>query len=673
MQANDNIDLTKKPESLPAKEFNFPKYETITLKNGLKVFVIKDDQQPTINFKIMFNGGSLTEGAKAGIADLTTQIMTKGAAGKSALDIANLTDGLGISLSVSASADYNVLGGSGLKKHFATLLDLAKDVLTAPTFPEDEFPKLKKLMAAAIKQEKSRSSSVAASIARKAIYGLNHPYAKKNSEEVLETITINDLKAYYKANFLPNNATMTVVGDVDVKEVKKMLEEHFAKWEKGATLNIQVPNTDPMPVGVYFVERPTAVQSSIVVATPAIPRNHPDFETLNLSSSVIGAGFAGRLFKTLRETYSYTYTPFGYLTNTKYTNRFACGADVRGNVTDSSVMVILEQLRILASEAPSTEELDRLKKYEVGQYLMSFANKDFIGSLIQNADFYGLNIDKVKNYHLRMLEISPNQVTDAANKYMNPKSAYIVVVGKRDVLPGLEKFGKIYEFNADYEPVTGEKAKMEKVNMSAQELIDKYVKAIGGGDKVKSIQTLVTNGKVELEAQGQTLKGEMIEKSKAPNKNYKMLDLTMMKQSTFTNGKDAWVNINGEVTKLEGEELTKVLLTANIMNDTKLVELGFKCEILGKQKNTIVMKATKNNDETVYYFDADTYLISKKESTENMQGALIPVTETFSEWKEFGGIKFPTVSLIENPVYTIKSILDYKVNEAVEDSIFEKK
>lgn len=670
MQAKEQVDPNIKPESLPAKEFNFPKYETITLKNGLKVFIIKDDQQPTVSFRLLFKGGSVVEGDKTGVADLTAQILTKGAGKRTALDIANLTDGLGINISVNSSADFNTLNASGLKKHLPTLLELTRDVLTAPTFPADEFPKLQKLMAASIKQEKSRSSSVAAIIARKAAYGLNHPYSRKASEEGINKIGIEDLKSYFNSYFVPNNATMSIIGDVDVKEVKTLLEKYFADWKKGKDVQITIPAIDPMPLGVYFVPRPGAVQSSINVVTNAVPRNHPDFEAINLASSVMGAGFAGRLFKTLRETYSYTYTPFGYLTNSKYTNRFACGADVRGDVTDSSVIVIMEQLGLLANESPSDEELGRLKKYEIGQYLMSFSNKDYVGNLIQNADFYEQKIEDVKNYHIRLQNINSGEVSQAAQKYMNPASAYIVVVGDPKVLPTLEKFGKIYEFNTDYEPETGENAKFEKINMTPVQLLDKYASALGGREKINAIKTLIIDSKISFEIQGETMPGTMIVKNAVPNKQSRLLDIGVMQQSTWYNGSKGWLQSNTTLQETDGEELNRLALQSGIIPECKLVELGYECEVLGKQKGFVVLKATKYGLSAIYYFDENTFLLTKKESTDKSPDGVLPITDTFSNWKEYGGVKFPTVGSTETPLYTIKYDSNYKINEVIEDSVF---
>lgn len=664
------IDPAVKPEPLPAKEFKFPEYETITLKNGLKVFVIKDDQQPTVSFRIMINGGSLVDGTHAGLSSITAQMLTKGTSKYSALDIANKLDGLGINLGASSSADFTTVAGASLKKHFPTLLEITKEILTAPTFPQDELDKLKKLTVANIKQEKSKGSAVAAAISRIALYGADHPYSKMQTEEGINSLTTSDLKSYFKNYIVPNNATMTVTGDVTAKEVKSMLEKHFADWKKGKALDIKIPEVKPEPIGVYFVSRPGAVQSSINIVSMAVPRNHPDYDKLGLSSSIIGAGFAGRLFKTLRETYSYTYTPFGFVTGTKYVNRFACGADVRADVTDSSVSVILEQLKLLTEEVPSTEELDLLKKYEVGQYMMSFSNKDYTSMLIQNADFYGLDINKVKDYHLRLLKYNESDMREMARKYMNPRSSYIVVVGDPSNKEKLAKFGKIYEYNTDYEPVTGAKAKAEKVDMTPKQLMEKYHNAIGGASKINEINSIEVTGKLEFDMQGQAIPGSVTEKYQRPNKKYAEFDLGIMKTHTYYNGKEGWMAVGPEMQQATGTDLDRVKAQSEFMRDARLLEIGYKMEIIGKQKNYIVAKVTRDKEELTYYFDASSYLLVKKEYNEVMPAGLLPVTETYGDYKEFGGVKFPTSVSVSTPQYSYTSTVSYELNKAMNDADF---
>lgn len=664
------IDPAVKPEALPAKEFKFPEYETITLKNGLKVFVIKDDQQPTVSFRIMINGGSLVDGTHAGLSSITSQMLTKGTSKYSALDIANKLDGLGISLGASSSADFTTVAGASLKKHFPTLLEITKEILTAPTFPQEELDKIKKLTVANIKQEKSKGSAVAAAISRIALYGAEHPYSKMQTEDGINSLTTKDLKSYFTSYFVPNNATMTVTGDVTAKEVKTMLEKYFADWKKGKELDIKIPDVKPEPIGVYFVSRPGAVQSSINIVSMAVPRNHPDYDKLGLSSSIIGAGFAGRLFKTLRETYSYTYTPFGFVTGTKFTNRFSCGADVRADVTDSSVSVILEQLKILTEEVPSTQELDLLKKYEVGQYMMSFSNKDYTSMLIQNADFYGLDISRVKDYHLRLLKYNESEMRDMARKYMNPRSSYIVVVGDPSNKEKLAKFGKIYEYNTDYEPVTGAKAKAEKVDLTPKQLMEKYHNAIGGTGKINEINSIEVTGKLEFDMQGQTIPGSVTEKYQKPNKKFSEFDLGIMKTHTYYNGKEGWMAVGPEMQQATGTDLDRVKAQSEFMRDARLLEIGYKMEIIGKQKNYIVAKVTRDKEELTYYFDASSYLLVKKEYNEVMPAGLLPITETYGDYKEFGGVKFPTSVSVSTPQYSYTSTVSYELNKAMSDADF---
>ena len=253
---------------------------------------------------------------------------------------------------------------------------------------------------------------------------------------------------------------------------------------------------------------------------------------------------------------------------------------------------------------------------------------------------------------------------------MNPASAYIVVVGDPKVLPTLEKFGKIYEFNTDYEPETGENAKFDKVDMTPVQILDKYAAAIGGKDKINAIKTLTIDSKIVFEIQGESMPGTMVVKNAQPNKQFRMLDIGVLQQSTWYDGSKGWMKANATLQEATGEELNKLIDQAGIVPEAKLVESGHNCEVLGKQKGFIVLKATKSGLSTVYYFDENTYLLTKKESTDVTAEGVIPITETFSAWKEFAGVKFPTVGTTETPLYSIKYDSNYIINEMIEDAVF---
>lgn len=365
-----DVDLTQKPEPLPKVDFDFPDYDFETLDNGMKVFIIEDHEQPTVSFSLMLAGGSSVDDI-AGTADLAAAMLTKGTKNYTALEIAQKMDGLGLNLSAAASGDAMYITSGGLKKHMDVMLEMMTEVLYNPTFPEDELEKLKKQTIASIKSSKGNSGSLAQKLARIVIYGDNHPYAAFATEDDVEKINISTVKDYYTKVTVPNNSYMAIIGDINAEEVLPKLNEYFGSWAKGVAPNINIPQEQMKPDGVYFVERPASVQSTIIVTAPGVPRNHEDYVGLSLVADVMGSGFSGRINRTLREKYAFTYGGYGSLTSSKYANRVMFGADVAAEKTDSSLMVMDQMINELRTKPAEKSELSRIQNYQVGSYLLS--------------------------------------------------------------------------------------------------------------------------------------------------------------------------------------------------------------------------------------------------------------------------------------------------------------
>ena len=189
--------LGEKPEPLESKKFEFPSYKEATLDNGLRVFVIEDHEQPMLSFNILMPGGDALE-AKKDAAGFTAALLMKGTKTKSALDISKTLDGLGADLSVSNSTEFTSVSGSSIIKHKDVLFNILVDVLTNPTFPKEELEKFKVQAKAGIKSEKSNPGSLASNMAKKALFGMDHPYSSVSTEETIDAVTVEDIKKYYK-------------------------------------------------------------------------------------------------------------------------------------------------------------------------------------------------------------------------------------------------------------------------------------------------------------------------------------------------------------------------------------------------------------------------------------------------------------------------------------------
>ncbi|MBM2816189.1 MAG: Insulinase family protein [Ignavibacteria bacterium] len=671
--AQNKLDVTKKPEPLNEKTFSFPVYTQKQLSNGLKVFIIEDHEQAVVGINILIPGGSSTDGAQPGLANLLNSILTKGAAKRSALDIAEELDGVGASISATADGDYSNIYASTLLKHLPLVLEVLTDILTEPTFPQDELEKLKAQVLAQLQYEKSDPGTIAAILSRKAIYGENHPYSKKPNEASINPIQVQDLKNYYSKYFIPNNSTIAIIGDVKPEEIITQLEETIAKWKPGTAQVIQIPPAKSMPLGVYFVQRPGSVQSTVILTTLTVPYKDPDFEAINMAANIMGVGFGGRLFKTLREKYSFTYTPYGYQTMARYANRFVAGSDVRSSATDSTIVIVKELMDSLTRVPASSEELNLVKQYVIGSYQMRFEQSEFVANLIQEADFYGIPLELVKSYPKRISLMSEFAIQSAAEKYMNPKNAFIVVVGAPEVREKLEKFGKIYDYNLDLEPLSGEGAKMEKVAMTPEELIAKYIDAIGGRENVEQIKSYIFKGNftVSFSSSYQPTTGTFINKCKAPNKLYTLLDGNNFKQQKYVDGVKGIIDMDNRKFYMSGKELQRELEDDIFLIETQYNKL-FKCEILGKIGNEILMKVlTNTGKEMTAYYDND-FLLTKIEYNQEMQGGTVmPITKYLFEYKKYEGVKFPTVIEEKAPELSYKFTGNYELNPALDDKEFE--
>lgn len=667
------IDFKIKPKVGEMRDLEFPQYSQATLKNGLKVIVIEDHKQPTISFRLQVRAGESLDGDKNGISYLMTNLLTKGTAKRNALDIAGQMDSVGASITTNTGGEMMTVSAEGLKKSTPLLLSIFADVVQNPTFPKEELDKLMPQVMASIQQEKSNPSQLAAALSRMVIYGKDHPSAMRRTEESVTKISVEDIRAFHEKYVRPNNlASLAIVGDVSLKEILPQLEMAFKRWSPNTSLNVPpLPPTKPMPKGVYFIHRPGSVQSTVLMCAPVPARKDDDYEKMYLATALLGNGFGGRLFKSLRETYSYTYTPFAFMTQGKYFNRFAAGADVRNAVTDSAIMVMQKEFARVVSEAATDEEFDLIKQVEVGNYLMTFEKSDFIASILQNADYLELSPEYMKGYAKRLSTGTPYDAQRAAMKYIRPDKCYLVVVGSPDVLPMLEKYGKVYNYDLDLKPL-GENFGLEKVNMSANEVLAKYTDAIGGTQKIQAIQSLIRKAKVTLEAGGQKFTGSSVQKQKAPAKMYSLLDLPVTKQERWiADGKVMNRELNNPPGPLPADEAVFANDEANLFYVTKLPQLGYTCEVAGKKKGQIVMTIKKNKKEQQLYFDEKTFLLMRVERNEETPQGPLMITERYSDYTEVNGVKVPKIEKLELPGgVSITGENSFEVNTPIDDKDF---
>ncbi len=663
------VDWSKPPEPLPVKEFRFPDYTETQLPNGLKVFIIRDHEQPTVTLRLQVNAGDAYDEI-AGVAYVTAQMLTKGAGKWSAQQIAAALDSVGASLDASSSGDFSSVTATTLKKHLRLVLQLFADVVQRPTFPEEELRKLRPQLIAEVRQERARPSILAQAMARKVVYGEEHPYAQRRTEQSIERIQVGDLRRFHERYYRPQNASLAIVGDVTPEEILPLVRQAFGNWKQGkapAPAPPDIPPPKPMPNGIYFIARPGSVQSSIVVSAATVPYAHPEYEVLEVLAELLGSPFGGRLFRSLRETYAYTYAPFAFQTEARVINRIALGADVRTVVTDSALLVIRREVEQIAQYPPSEEELNRIKQAMVGSYLRSFERPEFIASLLQRADLYGLTKDHLRLYPNRIAAISPWQVRDAAERYLQQMALRTVVVGDPQVLPKLQALGKVYEYTQELQPAPV----YQPVSLSVEELLQRYLAAVGGKEAVEALRTLRQEAKVHLQVRDLSIEGTLERLWKAPNRTASRLVTPYFQQRSWSDGSAVWVEVSGVRHEVSERERQKELLQAHPFYVAFLPKLGFTCEVLGKKGEHLVLKAqAPYGGEHLYYFNANSYLLERAEKLEPSPQGDQSVTEMYGEYISLNGLRFPKTVRIETPWATLQLENAYQLNPELPDEVF---
>ncbi len=663
------IDRTKEPKAGPAPKINLGKPQTFELKNGLKVLVVENHKLPKVTASLILDNGPIFEDDKAGLTSITGGMMGNGTTNIPKDAFVEEVDFLGASLNVgSQSASFNTLS-----KYFPRILELMADAIQNPLFTQEEFEKQQAQLIEGIKSGENSVGEIASRVENALVYGKNHPYGEFATEETAKNITIDEVKNFYKTYFKPSNGYLVIIGDIDFKEVKKLVKKNFGKWEKGEIPAYTIPEVkNVLSTEINFVNMPNAVQSSIaVVNTIDLKMSNPDYFPLLLANKIFGGGGEGRLFLNLREDKGYTYGAYSNIgSNERTASKFKSSATVRNMVTDSSVVEFISEIKKFRTTKVTDEELKNAKAAYIGNFVMALERTSTVANYALNIATKNLSDDFYETYLQKINAVTTDDIQRVAQKYFSADNARIVIVGKAlDVLPNLEKLP--YKINYfDKEANSTEKPEMKKAipaRVTKETVINAYFKAIGGVDKIKALESTLVS--YEASAMGSTI----ITTEKRTATHYAnetsmggnvMAKVVMTKDGVFMNKQPLPANMASEMTNTLGTFLEMGLLANENSKLTGIEPVDGKDAYVISTKGEIV--------STAIYFDIVSGLKVKEVQTVSMGGRTQNQEATFSNYKEFDGVKFPATKKGSLGPQTVEfNLIDAKVNEGVTESDFQ--
>ena len=432
--AQGTFDRSKPPELGPPPRVALPPILTRELPNGLKLLIVEHHELPLADFVLLVGSGSTTDPAsKTGVANLTATMLREGTTTRKSLEIADQIAYLGINLSPSSSWESSTLSLHTPTAQLDSALALFADVALRPSFPADEFERLRKNRLTDLLRLKDQGPAIANLAFPAIIYGGAHPYgaATLGTEASVKSLSVADLQSYYQTNFKPNNSTLIIVGDVNPAQIEQRINALFGGWQRG---NVSQPTyADPPKAAattVYLIDKPGAAQSSFRIGSVGVPRSTKDYFALSVMNTILGGSFTSRLMQNLRETRGYTYGASSRFDMRRSAGPFLASAEIVAAKTDSALLEFMKELNGIRQSVPASE-LSRAKRFLQLQLPGNFETTQDIAFQLVPVALYGLPLDYYNNYVQNIEAITEADVARVAQQYINPGSLAVVIVGDR--------------------------------------------------------------------------------------------------------------------------------------------------------------------------------------------------------------------------------------------------
>jgi len=665
------------PAPGPARKIDMGEFNVFSLENGLKVIVVENHKLPRVSYSLSLMNNQINEKEKAGMVSFMGQMLGSGTKTRTKAEIDQAKDFIGANINAFGSGMF----GSSLTKHQEKLLDIMTDMLYNPSWPKEEFDKILKQNLSGIESSKTDPNSMAGNVAAVVNYGANHPYGEVETAETYNSISLKDCKEYYNTFFKPNNAYLTIVGDITMEQAKMTAEKYYGKWKKGSvpTVKHKTPKR-PQGTKVALAHKDGAVQSVIRITYPVDYKiGNPDQMAATVMNSILGGGiFSGRLMQNLREDKAYTYGARSNISANKLVGNFNASASVRTEVTDSSIVEFIYEMKRMSSELVDEEDMQLTKNSLAGGFARSLESPQTLARFARNIEEYNLPKDFYETYLERLQAVTIADVQRVAKKYITPENANIVVVGNKD-----EIADKLLQFDTDgvidYYDAFGKKMEANKTplpdDITGAVVINDYLNAIGGEAKLKAVKSIEYHYGTEM--MGQKINIDMYQM--APNMfAMKVGNGQMVFQESKFDGTTAMVGGMGQSeTVTEGPTFDSTKDQA-VMFDQLNYGTGYDLEVKaienveGQPAYKVIIKKG-DSVKTQYYSVKSNLLIRSVETNEAAPGQVMTVTTDLSDYRDVNGIMLPhkIVTAGMGPAPMSMEATDIKVNGEIDKSLFE--
>ena len=645
------------PKAGPAPKINFSKPYMKVLSNGLTLMVVENSKLPRVSVSLIIDNPPILERDLSGISSITGSLMGLGNKYQDKDSFNEEIDFMGASISFSSQSGF----ASSLSRHFPRTFEMFSNAALNPLFQEEEFQNEKDKLITNIENNEKSVTAVARKVERVHAYGRNHPNGEFSSKETVENIQLSDVEEFYESYFKPNNAYLVLIGDISVELSEELASKYFGKWKSDKKLEKKfgensvnafqaISNKDGMNINI--VDMPNSANSEISFQNIVnLKMSDEDYHAAVLTNKILGGGPENRLEQQIREVKSFAYYSRSIIGDNKYTGtRFRATTTTKPSVTDSAIYEIANEIKKIQTELVSDEELSRVKSKFFGEFVLAMQSPATLANYALQIQSENLSDSYFEDYLTNINRVTPEKVMEVANKYFDIENGQFIITGKgSEIVKQLDNI-TIEENKIPLQFLSIDGNLVERPNydapdgISKKDVLDKYMNAIGGIEKIENISAV----SILAESEVQGMKLQQVSISAKPNKT--MLE-TMMMGNTLL--KIVFDGENGIMTQQGNTmEMPQEMVDATRNSTLPFEEIGWysndnvKISSLQEEKGReyYVLEIINDSGEvnSSVFYDVETGLKYKKTEKAQMPDGSEFLSEAFYlDYMPVDGVSFP--------------------------------
>ncbi len=689
-QAQD-VDKLKFPK---LSELKVPEVDRVTLDNGIRLYLLEDKNLPLFHVSVRVNCGSHLEPEdKVGLADICGTVMRTGGTAKWTGDeIDELLEGVGASVEtyigiLSGGARVNVLS-----EYTDLGLEVLSDVLRRPVFDEDKIELAKVQERSTIARRNDNPQQITFREYRKIIYGANSPYARHSEYATINAITRDDLVAFHKAYFHPQNVQIAIWGDFDKAALLSKIDEFFGDWERTGEPVPEPPKVDyEHHSKVYYAEKTDVNQSNIVMGHIGGFLTDDDYADRIVMNNILGGSFGSRLFNSVRSREGLAYAVFGvYTANITYPGVFYNYASTKSESTCKAVLEIIKEIKRMQTDPPTEDEMRMGKDGYLNSFVFKFDSKAEVVTRLMSYDFHGLPEDFVFKEKENVEKVTPDAVVAAAKNNLHPEALQILVVGKgEDFDMPLEQLGFGPVDTIDITIPSAEEKKELAITpenlKKGMEVLQKAVETHGGLENFKKINAVSIKSTLLLTMQGTEIPIAVELLRVLPDKSKSVVTVMGQKILQIRNGNSGWKTdqMTMELIAMTEEDIAddkknwdRSTIQIFAASDDPYYQAVFDGTGKVNELPVTFVELVDKDDEPIcrLAFNSETYeLVCKFYYDETPLGAGT-IEETVSNFSQVSDVKLPmtTVRFLNDQKMSQTDIAEFIINGEIPPDAFDK-